>query len=290
MYNELEHDLIELELPNIVYRVRKGETLRVITHPFLQPLMTKLAKARPKWKLVGTRFVLRDDGSPVWATSFTVVEGYTALGEVRKDFNHSISADCFAIDNPRMSARRQRGYATMTKDVNKAFKIITKDFHGKTTEELVADARGDAYNYVSKACRDHNSAYHGYLGNMRGSLLAFACQQWDAYRDFAKDNGVTENTLDNFHEAKDLSDAADDMQQSWNNRSGMLVVLRGDDYIVTTGDDIRIMTNSDLTPHMKQCIGMLKLADKGTFIPTRGIKVNDTTMYVMEDRSSDGRT
>ncbi len=108
MYNELEYDLVELDLPNIIYAHRKGGASRVKTetHPFLAPLLVKLAKARPKWKLVGTNYNVRPD-NVVWANAFTVFEGNEELGTVRKDYNHGTGSDCFAIDNKRMADNDQ---------------------------------------------------------------------------------------------------------------------------------------------------------------------------------------
>jgi len=244
MYNELEYDLVELDLPNIIYAHRKGEASKVKTetHPFLVPLLVKLAKARPKWKLVGTRYNVRPD-NVVWANAFTVFEGNEELGTVRKDYNHGTGSDCFAIDNKRMADKRQRGSATTTKDVKKAFKTITREFHGLTTEELLRDARGAANIGVSAVERDRRNTYQLRLSAMREA-----------------------------HNAGGSNEGA-----------GMLVVLRGNDYIIQRGDETLILTQDQLTPHMRRCIGMLKLTEKGGFIPDIGVKTDEYQMFIMPE-------
>lgn len=292
MYNTLEHDLIELELPNIVYRVKKGEHANVQSHPFLLPLLTKIAKARPKWTLVGTRFALRNEGNaPHWASSFTVMDGNVELGEIRKEYNHSNGHDCYGINNQRMDSRRQRGYITRTKDLSKAFKIVTKEFHGKTTEEILKEANEACGKTVILASQRLASAYNGLLGNMRPSMLAFARQEWDAYREFAMANKVTETTLDMFPEAEESNRAGTQLQDSWYADNHLIVALRGSDYLIRDvckdGLTTKVVTTDELTPHEKRCIGLLKIAEDGTFIPNVGVKVNATTIYVMKEQKDD---
>ena len=65
MYNEFTHDLQPLERPNIVFANKHGDPHLVrVTHPFLQPLIFKLAKAKPNWKLLATsRFAAASSAS-----------------------------------------------------------------------------------------------------------------------------------------------------------------------------------------------------------------------------------
>lgn len=292
MYNELEYDLVELDLPNIIYAHRKGEASKVKTetHPFLVPLLVKLAKARPKWKLVGTRYNVRPD-NVVWANAFTVFEGNEELGTIKKDYNHGTGSDCFAIDNKRMADKRQRGSATTTKDVKKAFKTITREFHGLTTEELLREARGAANLHVANTERDRRNTYQLRISAMREAALAFALDNWDAFTPFAREQGVPGIMLDTFHEAKEQNDEAQrlNLAHSAHNAggsdglAGMLVVLRGNDYIIQRGGKTLMLTQDQLTSHMRRCIGMLKLTEKGTFVPDIGIKTGEDQMFIMPE-------
>jgi hypothetical protein len=284
MYNELEYNLVELDLPNIVYAHRKGVTAQMVSHPFLRPLLTKLAKARPKWRLVGVRYAIRDDG-PHWATTFKVMEGNVELGEVSKDYNHSAGCDSFSIDNPRMAAVRQRGYKTMTKDVAKAFKIITSKFHGKTPEETIRDARERAYNIVSANARGLSNRHSGIVGNLRNGLLAFAEANWDAFKEFAaQDGSIGMANIDQYHEAKEDAATADMLQLAWSHEQGDLVVLRGSDYIVKNKDGYKVISSEDLTPHLKRSIGILKLAEAGTYVFPFGVKTAPDEMFLLPEQ------
>lgn len=287
MYNELEYDLTVLDLPNIVYAHRKGQTVPIVAHPFLRPLLMKLAKARPKWTLVGTRFVTRED-EPNRAVSFTVFEGNDELGTIAKSYNYGTSTDVFAIDNKRMSDKRQRGCATTTKDVNKAFKIITREFHAKTVDELVREAAGTVLSAVNLVSSSARNAYNHRVNALSAVMLGFAVAKWEEFASIARKTGVPESSLDTFHDVKQLHEDALAMEYARMAKTGMLVVLRGNDYIVQRGDETTILSHEQLTPHMKRCIGMLKLADKGTFIPGMGVKGGPDNMFVMPEPQEAG--
>lgn len=283
MYNEIEYDLAVLDLPNIVYAHKKGQAVPMVAHPFMRPLLIKLAKARPKWTLVGTRYNVRGDNEANWAHSFTVFDGNDELGTVSKSYNYGTSTDVFAIDNKRLSDKRQRGSATTTKDTNKAFKIITREFHGKTTEELVREASSTVFTVISSVSNTARNEYQNRVSRMSEACLSFATENWEQFAPFAREKGVGGVTLDTFHEAKQGYDDTMQLARAADSREGMLVILRGNDYIIRRGEETSILSNEQLTPHMKRCIGMLKLADKGAFIPGMGVKGNAEAMYIMPE-------
>jgi hypothetical protein len=118
-------------------------------------------------------------------------------------------------------------------------------------------------------------------------MMNYALENWDAYRSFATNNGVSATTLDQFIERKADCEEAEKLTTSWEGETGIFVVLRGSEYIVKQGDSTRILTNDELTPHMKRCIGMFKLADVGQFIPGMGVKGSDTAMYILPEEKVD---
>jgi hypothetical protein len=213
------------------------------------------------------------------------MEGNVELGEVSKDYNHSSGCDSFSIDNPRMAAVRQRGYKTMTKDVAKAFKIITSKFHGKTPEETIRDARERAYNIVSANARGLSNRHSGIVGNLRNGLLAFAEANWDAFKKFAaQDGSIGMANIDQYHEAKEDAATADMLQLAWSHEQGDLVVLRGSDYIVKNKDGYKVISSEDLTPHLKRSIGILKLAEAGTYVFPFGVKTAPDEMFLLPEQ------
>jgi hypothetical protein len=212
------------------------------------------------------------------------------LGTIKKDYNHGTGSDCFAIDNKRMSDKRQRGNATTTKDVNKAFKIITREFHAKTTEEALREARETVRSRVTATAQKRSSTYQYKVYEMQDAAFEFAVANWEAFAPFARDYGVFGTTLDTFHESRDAHREGEALKRAYageEGSAGMLVVLRGSDYIVQHGSQTTILTQDQLTPYMKRCIGMLKLAEKGTFIPGMGVKAAPDTVFIMPEQKED---
>lgn len=291
MYNEIEFDLEPLELPNILYVHRKGRrvTDKISTHPFLRPLLNKIAKAKPKWKLFGVQIALREDSNGNafgWASTFHAYENGVLLGTIAKEYNYSSSCDVFSLDTQRMAAKRRRGHSTTTKDLNKAFKIVTKEFRGKNPLELAEEAVGAVRTVASTVTGARQSPYRSLLSNMRGAFTAFAENNWALFEEFVRDTkpaGVP--NIDNYFNAKTEHDEAEKLDDAISTREGNTVVLYGEKYIVVSGMNVSLYASEELTPHMKRVVGMLKLTDKGTFIPNMGLKASDTVMYVMPEEA-----
>lgn len=287
MYNEIDHDLEQLDLPNIIYAHTKGKRVAktITTHPFLRPLLIKMAKAKPNWKLIGTQAILKQDDT-AWASHFVVYEGNTQLGYVKKDHSYTHSCDVFSIDNPRMSAKRMRGYTTSTKDMNKAFKIILKEFRGKSVSELAEEAVSLCSAAAHNAVRERHMLYSAIFHSMKSAFVCFAETNWAQFEEFVKETEpMQQPNTTKYHEVKQEKEEADRLDEAMQGGYGMVVVLRGSEYIVHEGDNIRVLTNDELTPHMKRAIGMLKLAPKGTFIPDMGVKAADTNLYVLPEET-----
>lgn len=285
MYNEIDHDLQPLDLPNIMYACAKGKRVAktITTHPFLRPLLIKLAKAKPNWKLFGTQVILKHDDT-AWAAKFIVYDGNTELGHISKDHSYAHSCDVFSIDNQRMAARRMRGYSTTTKDMNKAFKIILKEFRGKNVAELTGEAISSCNDVIHNVVRERNIVLGATYHALKESCLRFAEANWEKFEAFVKETQPEQQIhTDKYHELKHEMEEAAKLDRAKESGQGMVVVLRDSEYIVYEGDNIRVLTNDELTPHMKRTIGMLKLATKGTFIPDMGVKAGDKIMYVMPE-------
>lgn len=295
MYSEYTHTLEPMDLPNMVFAHPKDTILSAIPldiHPVLKPLILKLAKARPKWLLVGERYALWDNTRR--AVRFAVIENGENLGTIKKEYAQG--EDKIGIDNKRLSDMRQRGHITATKDVNKAFKIITKQFHGKTVDELMRDAQQAVANQVSSIARDRASTYRQRVYSIQDAALAFALHHWDQFATFARGEGVARIMLDTFHEVKEADAEGNalglahnhftaDGEAGPNSAAGHLVVLRGNDYLIQRSkNETTILTSDDLTPHLRRNIGMLKLTEKGTFVPGIGVKSAENVLFVMPEQ------
>lgn len=288
MINEMTHDYPSIGLPNVVFGVKKGDQLQpTVVHPFMDGLIVKLAKARPKWKLVGEQRAVRSDG-PWWAHKFRVFEGNEELGVIDRGWQGG--NDVFEFDNARLAAGRQRGYISRTKDMSKAFKAIIKSFGTKTVDERMASAIAMARERTSNIFGRKRSLFLTNSNELAGSTRLFLRKNYEAFAAFAKANGAPGIAVDNFPEVHqayvDTLHIADVSQAG----QGSVVLLNGSEYVVRTADGNKaILTSDELTPHMKRCIGMLKLVNVEQHVANVGVRVADDVMFIMPEGYGDGK-
>lgn len=280
-YNEFTYDLQPMELPNIVFANMLGADQKpTICHPFMAPLVMRLAKARPNWTLVGTdRSMIRNDLH--YAIKFSIMEHGEELGTVNKSYR-SNGSDVYEIENHRIRAKRQRGNATFTKDTSKAFKLITTTFGGLTTAEQMERARDHVHSIVSNQFSDKLYKANRAKDALREATLAFAMDHWDEFKVKASMMKADSTMVDTLHDKlEDYSNIAT-VSTAWQNGKGTLVVLRGSEYILRNAGEVVVKAHGDLTGNLKRGIGLLKLAEPNQTIPGVGIKASDTEMFIVD--------
>ena len=280
MIDEFKYQYVPIGLPNVVQEYERDAQPAMGLHvdEFLWALIGRLAKVRPNW-----RFVSRGRHHNDRVTRLVVYEGHEELGWVRKAWsgNHG---DRYEYDCRRMNDARQRGYATATKNVSKAFKDITKSFGAKTIMELLQEARGSAFSSAAAAVNRSVQEYTNYVSSLRSPALSFALENWETFKKYAAAHGTNATVLDNFHEVEAMQLQVEKLSDSRKNGKHTIVMLRGSDYIMQRDDgEVKVVQSDDLTPHMKRAIGMLKLADNGTFIPGMGVRGNQNAFYILDE-------
>lgn len=285
MYNDIEHDIVTLELPNVMFVCNKGglgeEKGGYATHHFMAPLIHKLAKARPQWKFYGLRYSWYEhDANLREVHTFRVFHNNELLGDISKDYNYSGNYDTYSITNARMEKARQRGSGTITKDVNKAFRVITKQFYTKTTDELIAEARTQVSKMVSTVVSDRNWKFQRTKHALESAAWEFARTHWAAFAEVAAECGVGQEMIDAYPSTKEEYEGAVDLQESFQGK-GATVVIRDNDYIVSRGSETTIMSHEELPSHLKRGIGLLKLAEPNTYIPHVGVKTPSESMFII---------
>lgn len=287
MYNEVDYEFTPLEFPNVVWATNRkfpGGNPPKQTCSFMLPLITKLAKARPKWTLVGINFLGDGSGSQVKAvTDFHVMEGNLTLGRISREYNYGTNHYVYSITNPRIAAKHQRGSAVRTKDVSKAFKIVTKEFHDRTIDEHLAEANKATYGLVTNTMNANRFQFTRKLEGMHKKALAFAEDRLGEFRIFA---GATE--VDEFLEVREVYEASTALWEAHSHgpAKGTVVITRSDLYVLKKGDAISIATSAQLTPYQRRAIGMLKIAEPNTFIPDIGIKTPDGDMFLAPEKEN----
>lgn len=293
--NEIENDYISLGMPNILFESKKGvlnnthnhhhevTAANTTIHPFMFPLMKRLAQARPQWKFVTYRRSLSHTSSTMMfdVSSFDVYEGSNKLGRIWKTYENR--GDVICINNERMENNRQRGSYTSTQDLSKAFKLVTKNFHGPTVAEAVADAFDKARSVVGGLAVKHRREFDYKYQHLSNFLEEYAMKNWEHIRQLATDAGISPMTLDGMIEAYEAKMATQEINAAVGTDAGATVLIRGDEYIVVINGVTTIFDTDHLPPHIKRSLGILKMVANHTYVEGHGARVDKDKFFISSE-------
>ena len=289
--NDIENNYMALELPNILLEVSRSRltsasSADTTVSPFMFPLIKRLAEARPKWKFVANvnrRFPV--PGGMYLVANFDVYEGNTNLGRVWKGY--SARGDVICIDNDRMSDNRQRGSHTATTDVNKAFKLVVKNFRGPSLNEMVKEAVGVATSTVHTLAYGYRSSFNRKFSGMNDFLVSYAMNNWEHMKQKAIDAGISPASLDGLEEAYVALKATQEICDSLTDNKGATVLLRGDEYVVVINGAVSIFDTEHLPSHIKRSIGVLKMVENNTHVEGHGVRTAKDKFFVSSTQGAD---
>jgi transcriptional regulator of heat shock response len=210
--------------------------------------------------------------------TFDVYEGSAKLGRIWKTYENR--GDVISIDNDRMSNGRQRGSSTNTQDLKKAFKLITKNFHGPTVAEAVAETLGKANTVVSMLSTKHRREFDYKYQHLSNFLEDYTMNNWEHIKQLAIDAGVSPMTLDGMAEAYEAKLATHEIANAVTNGSGATVMLRGDEYIVVINGVTSIFDTDHLPSHIKRSLGILKMVENHTYVEGHGARVDKDKFFI----------
>lgn len=282
--NDIENEYMSLELPNILLEASRGRLIsgpltNTHTSPFIFPLIKRLAEARPKWKFVANVDRRSSKGGGLYLVShFDVYEGNIKLGMVWKGYTGR--GDVICIDNDRMTTDRKRGSCTSTNDVNKAFKVIVKNFRGPSLNELVKEAVGSTTTIVPTLAYQYRSTFNRKFSGMNDFLVSYAMNNWEHMKQEAIDAGINPVSLDGLEEAYVALKATQEINDSLANNKGATVLLRGDEYVVVINGAVSIFDTDHLPSHIKRSIGILKMVENNKYVEGHGVRTAKDKFFV----------
>lgn len=282
--NEIENDYMTLGIPNILFEQRKGilnngevTTANTTITPFMLPLMWRLAQARPQWKFISSRRHMGGE-SMFHVSAFDVYEGNTKLGRIWKSYESR--GDVICIDNNRMSNNRQRGSSTNTQDLKKAFKLVTKNFHGPTVAEAVSETLEKVNNVIAMLVSKHRREFENKYRHLSDFLEAYTMNNWEHMQQLAIDAGISPMVLDGMAETYDAKLDTYELGIAKTSGTGVTVLIRGDEYIVVSNETTTIFATEQLPAHIKRSIGILKMVENHTYVAGHGARVDKDKFFV----------
>ena len=247
---------------------------------FMADLILPIAKQFPKWEFRGWHLLRRSgaDGEyHFYAKRWVVHCDGEELGDIGRDFYGS--KPCYTISNHRIHNKRERGYADKTTKLDKAKKLILKNFKPKDLKELMNAAkrtlRSSVGTHVYMAENEWQKHYQRLCRFLSDHIMA----DLDAYVQTASEYGFEGNNK--------LKDAYEDYHvkrsigQCEQQKKGAVVLIHGNTYAVES-DDGQFCTyeNATLPDLLKRRVGMLKLVENGQTLINVGYRETENHYYI----------
>lgn len=231
---------------------------------------------RPGWKFVGMKNEFRGRGDKdIICMGFIICDDDEALGTVKVDYkgrNYAI-----IVNNDRINAKRERGSGYATQDTAKAVLAIRKHFYRKEKAERLDKAHTAASQLIGSESYDKSSVKRQAWEHVYAHAREFVSMNMELYlRDFPS----IVPRVAKAHEADAEMKTVEDIKNSFNKGSALLVVRDGNEYIVRLGDEVKVYNDDSLPFEIRSKLGMLKLVDKGQMISDVGCKV-DAEVFVV---------
>ena len=261
-----------------------GKQLSVI-FPLLKPLIEELALKYPNWEFV------ESDSRMQWETGgvryraadgFKVMEKREELGTIRIDHWCS-TGKRFWIDNFRIDAQKSRGSGFKTKHQDKAMKYVTKYFGAKDHAELVEAAQQRANDVQGNVLRDLRREVQHKWHRLDDYAADFLMTNWGEFTSWLTQKGSAGllEVANSYPEAYANYEEGKQINELINSGKAWLVKISNSDYIVKQGEQVSVLTSESLPTTVRRNLGMLKLVQDGQMISNVGIRVSESTYYVL---------
>ena len=247
---------------------------------FIAPLIEKLAMLHPEWQFKGggvSRF--NKDSPTAVVQGFEVYDKREKIGELSMEYSYGRHEFLYLIGNKRISGKMQRGSCAKTADVNKAIKLVKKNFSKANYQEVFTGefnqaARGLAHR-LSYAQQEATSLWMEdtpifkkfVLSNWGDFLSSCNTEQFDRLSPLP-------DKIDKAYEIKVINNARDN-KQTYN------IVQQDGTYLVQHKDKLSVKSAEELPDFVRRKLGMLKLVQDHETIDGVGYRHNNHTFIVL---------
>ena len=295
MLDQTKYEHIEVELPNIfvVWEVGRDKTGVVFgIDKDIKEFVMQAAMKFPMWRFVSSglskgRVTL--DGKEVPTIDgyrFRVYEDREKIGEINTDYSRA-HGKIYSVTNERIKSTRERGSAAKTKDLNKALKLLAKNFGAKTIHERLNEANGKCGNSLHMVCNDKSRTFINGYYELTNHMTHHLMTNWETTRQCAKDSGADLTKLDTLPSAYEDHMIAKEVEKCYENGNGAVVTIHGKDYAVKEEKCVTIYGTDNLPAWIKRGVGMLKLVEDNTLIGKVGFKISEQSFFVMKEKENE---
>jgi len=252
---------------------------------FWEPLIIWLADKFPKWKIEGHSIrqieATRHKEAKDWKycpRRWDVYCDEEKLGSIGCD--EYGGKPCYTISNFRISNKRERGRADKTTKLDRAKKLILKNFRPKDLKELMEKTRTRVRHCVDSNGYVAESEFQTHYQRLSRHLINHVMSNLDTLMEIAVKDGFDrveelKSTYEDYYIKGRLRECAN------TKNTGAVVLIHGDTYAVETdGGQFSTYENATLPDLLKVRVGMLKLIENGQTLLDVGYRENEKEFYV----------
>ena len=259
-------------------------------HHIIAPLVRELSLRHPDWKIESS------DDKTGWAgrtphqfskdfilSAFRITHDGEEVGRIDVEGSSERTYKMYIV-NPRIRAGRVRGGGATTKDLKKAIKMIEANFTPKSLMEVIDEAVKDVGSRVSNVATKKRYAVDDIMRRAMPGLRKYLRDNAEALLPTFIQEGVHPNTIDNFPDVYDSFRAAMLQAECVERDSGHIVIIRRDQYVVTTGKGTHLgnYDNTTLPEALKAKLGVLKIfEDTDEPVETIGQRISENVFYLL---------
>ena len=233
------------------------------------------------WTFVSRSSSVTSDNSAWRYARFDVRVGDETIGEIDMDVNWRDGTKSFEFDCRQLRAKRQRGGSTRTKDLKKATKLITENFHPLSYGEHANKAEQLTKQAGYKVSSSRRYDFTNLENAARSHVMGFLRDNWDAFLTSVKDP-VLRPKLAPLVELYDEAQAAVEINTQIATKGTFIKLVDGKYVTKRIGlDEVHVYSNETLPSDLRGGMGALKLVAGGNIISGIGVRGDEDAFYLL---------
>ena len=253
----------------------------------LGAVLWELVTKHPGWEFVVLETRAKFDGVPM-VRVVQVKEGASVLGEIGVEFSSRHNGDALYVHNERIGAARSRNRdrnKQFSKDPKKILSTVKKTFAPKSPAEIMGEAYDKAYDIVTNIVSDTQYKSRSVIRDVQEQALTYALNEIRAnflgyLQQDPVGNKIAIAAMGHIDTVKANMHTAQQVRERMRNRAATLVVVDGDEYLIKSGEEVKVFASDTLPDYLKLPMGMLKLVEDTQMIENMGYRVDSTTFVI----------
>ena len=250
----------------------------VTLHPSLAKLMPKIAKKRPGWVFRSVQNTFpHDHENEIRVYRLEIFHDGEHLGRLEWD---AMRGGRYELDSPALKAKRERGYATYTKNEQRALSLLMNAYHRKTPRQVADETKDIVRNLYYREQQNRQALFQPKDYALLDAARKYVLDNFEAFVASRPENA----SLSDYPDLRDAYRRASAELSAFssgapNGPPSLVAVKQETNWLLYDPHkvgEMRIFTDANMPPEIRGRITMLSLMDVGGLEPGVGARVTDT--------------